>query len=196
MATLWYGHFDSIAGDQRLLSAAQLAAWITAVMTSGIKNGGTNLQVTAGTGMSVNINVGMANVNGYQMLIKPDTDGSCYNVPLPASNTQYPTIYRIVARLDTDIAVRTVTPQVLISTGVANPAPPALTREDNGIWELSLAQIKVQANATTITNDNIIDERFRTDLCGIINSVFALDPSVWQARFDAFMDSITASGDE
>jgi hypothetical protein len=55
-----------------------------------------------------------------------------------------------------------------------------------------LARVRVNAGALTLEAGNITDERFETSLCGLMNSVLGLDPSVWQAQFDAFMAELQA----
>ena len=197
MAELWYGHFDSTPEDPRKLLASDWAAYIETFITSGIRSGGSNLRVVqASEPLAVNIEPGAANVRGYIMQIREDLDGANHLLRLPEAHPSFPRIDRIVLRLDRRIAARYVKPMVLMGTAAANPQPPALTRNENEVYELSLAQIRVNAGARFITSVNITDERFSSELCGVINSVLGLDPSSWQSQFDEFFDAFTADSNE
>lgn len=191
MAELWYGHFDSTPEDERLLLAEDWARYIRGFVTDGIRNGGSCLQVTADSGMKLNLDSGVATVQGYMMEIKEDFAGRYYHQELEPAHPSLPRIDRVVIRLDRTIAARTVTPAVITGTAGSNPVAPALTRNAN-IYELSLAQVRVNGGAVNITGANITDERMNTEYCGLMNSVLGLDPSVWQAQFDAFLASMTA----
>lgn len=195
MAELWYGHFDSTPEDPRPLLASEWAKYIESFITNGIRNGGTTLQVTQNQGMTVKVDTGIANIRGYIMQLREDFSGRYYQVVVPAAHPQYPRIDRLVLRLDRRIATRNIKPMISMGVASANPVPPPLVRTDTELYELSLAQIRVNANAVTITQSNITDERFNTDLCGIMNSVLGLDPSVWQAQFEAFLKSVKDTAD-
>jgi len=69
-----YRFFDSIDGeDERYYTADEFAEYFRQLISSGIFNGGENLQVTCGgTDMSVQINEGYAWLEGY--LYKIDTE--------------------------------------------------------------------------------------------------------------------------
>ena len=177
-----------------MLKAQDLARYFMAFLTDGVHHFGDCLQVGAGSGLSVNINKGFAHIQGRMLGIFEDINGSTYNVPLPAANAQYARIDRIVLRMDLDPAVNGIIPVVLTGTAAASPVPPPLTRTSNR-WELSLAQVRLNANAVSISPANITDERTNTILCGQMNSTMGLDPSLWQAAFDSFMASCTSSFD-
>lgn len=57
--------FDSVNGDRRY-SSEEFAEYFSSFLTTGIKNGGSNLQVTStGSSMQVNISPGIAMIRGY-----------------------------------------------------------------------------------------------------------------------------------
>lgn len=192
MAKIWYGHFDSTPEDERILLAEDWAKYIRAFITDGIRNGGTCLQVTAGGGMSVKIDTGIANIQGYVMYVEADNNGTYYEVPIIAANHSLPRIDRLILRLDRTIQNRAIVPMVLLGTASANPVPPALTRNNN-IWEMSLAQIHLNAGALQVYDNNIIDERFDNETCGLMHSILGLDSGVWQNAFNAFMAAIDSA---
>jgi hypothetical protein len=84
-----------------------------------------------------------------------------------------------------------IRPVVLRGVAAGTPIAPPLTRNAK-VWELSLARIRVSAGTLAVTSADITDERFDTQLCGLINSVLGLDSSAWQAQFDAFMSARAA----
>lgn len=110
-------------------------------------------QVTAGSGMTVNVaTFDIAILAGFVLYSDAVT-------PLtPAAGGTQPRIDRAVLRVDpttnsSAIAILPGTP------AASNPTPPALTQVPGGIWEISLAQIAVAANAVNIVAANITDER-------------------------------------
>ena len=74
-------------------------------------------------------------------------------------------IDRIILRLD--LTARTIAAVKLIGAAGASPSAPALTRSST-VYELSLAQVLVQAGAAAITADDITDERADDDVCGLV----------------------------
>jgi len=192
MASLWFGHFDSTPTDERDLTAEDWATFIRSLVTDGVRDGGANLQVSPAGGLAVNVDNGEAIIQGYIISLTTDYNGRFYTLPLAAPHPQFPRVDRVVLRLDRGEA-RTLKPVVLMGTAAASPAPPALTRSQTGWWEMSLAQIHVAANATAIAPSDITDERFDTNLCGILNSALGLDPSAWQAQFDSFLAAVKSA---
>jgi hypothetical protein len=189
MAKIWYGHFDSTPDDERVLLAEDWARYIRAFITNGIRNGGTCLQVSSAGGMSVKIAVGTANIQGYILDISEDFNGSTVTLPVHDANPSYPRIDRVILRLDRTIQNRAIIPMVLTGTAAAKPVPPILTRNEN-IYELSLAQVYLNAGVLQIYDSNITDERFDQGVCGLMHSVLGLDSKSWQTAFDTFMASI------
>ncbi len=194
MAKVWYGHFDSAINDKRSLLAEDWAKYIRTFITDGIRNGGTCLQVTNKTGMYININEGIANIQGYIFISERDSSGRYIELEVEDSHNQYNRIDRVVLRLDRNAQKRTIEPIILRGTASSNPAPPALTR-NNLVYEISLAKIFVKANTLVIKQEDIIDERFNDDVCGLINSILGLDSSEWQRMFDEFMVGLKEAND-
>jgi len=191
MAQKWCGHFDSTPEDERLLLAEDWARFIRAFVSDGIRNGGTCLQVTAGSGMSVRVDTGIASIQGYIIQLFEDHTGRYTDVPVQAANPSLPRIDRLVLRLDRTIACREIIPMTIIGTAASSPVPPPLLRNEN-FYDLSLARIRVNAGVTQITGTNITDERFDQDVCGLMHSVLGLDSSSWQNAFDSFMSQASS----
>lgn len=194
MAKVWYGHFDSAINDKRTLLAEDWAKYIRTFITDGIRNGGTCLQVTNKTGMSINIDEGIANIQGYIFISERDGKGRYMELELEDSHNQYNRIDRVVLKLDRNAQKRTIEPIILRGTASSNPVPPALTR-NNLVYEISLAKIFVKANTLVIKQEDITDERFNGEVCGLINSILGLDSSEWQRMFDEFMAGLKEAND-
>lgn len=200
MAKIWYGHFDSAINDKRALLAEDWARYIRTFITDGIRNGGTCLQVTntrstSTDTMVISIDGGIANIQGYIFISEKDSKGKYIELELEESYNQYDRIDRVVLRLDRNVQKRKIEPIILRGTASSNPIPPALTR-NSVVYELSLAKILVKANTLIIKQEDITDERFNDDVCGLINSILGLDSSEWQRMFDEFMASLRQSNDD
>jgi hypothetical protein len=157
-------HFNSLNGD-RLYSAAFLAEWLEALILSGVKNGGTNLQVSADgqSGLSVHIAPGKGWIKGYYV---NNADAPVEAEVTPAVNTTR--WDRVVLRLDLTINQRRIYAYVKQGT---DKAPPPLDRDlENGVWELSLARVQVIPGTVNLRDVHVIDERLDSTVCGIANS--------------------------
>ncbi|MBY6269773.1 hypothetical protein [Parageobacillus thermoglucosidasius] len=175
--------FDSTAEDPREYTADEFAEYFRQVLTDGIFNGGTNLQVTAdGTNMNVNIADGYAWIQGYMYKVY---DG--HTLTLDTADPTYDRIDRIVLRLDKSLEKRSIEAVVLKGTPSATPTPPALTRNEN-VYELSLAQVRVIAGKSYIESFQITDERLNTSVCGLVNSLITVDTNTFQEQVDAFLE--------
>ncbi|MFU1798748.1 hypothetical protein ACM1RC_33310, partial [Paenibacillus azoreducens] len=75
----------------------------------------------------------------------------------------------------------------------SNPSPPNLTRSGS-VYEISLAQVRVNANSTIVKPGNIKDERLDQTVCGLVNSLVSVDTSQFQKNWDEFIDSVENQG--
>ena len=181
--------FDSIDGeDERYYTADEFAEYFRQLVSSGIFNGGTNLQVVCdGTNMDVSILSGYAWLEGY--LYKIDTEPLI--LTLDAANPALDRIDRVVIRLDKRLEHRYVKAFILKGEPAEEPTAPKLTRDEN-IYEISLAQIRVIAGKSFIEEMEITDERFDGSVCGLVNSLIKVDidhlirqlEGEWQEWFD------------
>jgi hypothetical protein len=101
-------------------------------------------------------------------------------------------IDRIILRLDKRNQSRYIKLFVLQGIAAASPVPPTLTR-DEFIYELSLAQIRVRANTSTLVAGDLIDERLDESLCGLVYSLISIPTSQFQAQWDNWFGSNTAT---
>lgn len=152
--------FNSINGD-RVYNADSFAEWLQKFFTTGVFNG--EMQVTPGSGMMVNVAPGYANINGKVRFF--DTM-QAFTID-PASGT-YPRIDAIMVRLD-ETARNISAVYVKGDYSGDSPTAPAPVRSE-GVYDIVLAHIAVNAGQTAITAANITDTRADSDLCGWVTS--------------------------
>lgn len=184
--------FNSAPGDERWHYASDFAEYFGSVLSSGLISNGeaVGLQVTVNTGtMTTSVNVGKAIIKGYSY---ENTTPLTLTHSIPEQTLDR--IDRVVLRLDLKNASRFI--RVFIKEGVSalEPVPPELQR-DQYIYELSLAQVRIRKNTSSIVVSDIKDERADENLCGIVQSLITVPTSVFQQQFDAWFASI-ADGTE
>ena len=191
-----YGFFDSINGD-RTYNADQISEYFLKLISNGVfATPSTSMQVIATTGLNVKVSAGWGFINCKW--IKNDND---YSLQLDAADTTFARIDRVVLHLDTTPENRHIAIQIKKGTAAATPTAPALTRT-GGVYELSLAQIAVAANATAITQANITDERADTSVCGYITglidqidttNLFAQFTAAFETWFESIKDEVQST---
>jgi len=110
------------------------------------------LKVTGSGTTTVAVAPGMAFVNGFFYHLD-----ATKNLSVPANATGAARIDLVVLRASQ--AANSVTAQY--KTG-GTSAPP-LTQEEDGVWEIPIAQCTVAAASTVVTAANVIDKRYFTD---------------------------------
>ena len=190
----------------RAISSAPYRKLIKSLFSDGVlPNPSTNLQVSAGTGMKVNLYAGFAICNGCQKLQESNT-----TLDIATASAVNDRIDTVVLRLNDNDDVRECEFYVLTGTPAVAPVRPALTQTDS-IWEIGLADVLVKANSTQISNANITDTRYETARCGVISSISEFDTTtlyqqiqsdlqefreVNQANFIAWVESLKSKLDE
>ena len=157
MAREFYGYFDSIDADVREYDAAQFAHILRASVQNGVSSHEGGLEVTAdGLDMRTSVTCGGCVIEGYVYVLEDD-GGEPFTLTHEPSGTA-DRIDRVVVRLENDQSARRMGIRLLTGTPSSGPQPPALTRNAQ-VWELSLAQVRVRASATTIASEDVTDER-------------------------------------
>lgn len=149
--TQTYFPFDSGAGaDSREAQWTKMAQhWLATGIIKDIHN---ELHVYADTsGMLVRVNPGAAWIKGHYF----ESD-ALETLPIASSDFTNPRIDRVVVRLDW--VANTIGLAVLQGAPAVNPIAPSLT-QNTARWELPLAQVRVDAQALTIADNKLIDER-------------------------------------
>lgn len=158
--------FDATSGSPSY-SAADFNRVLGWFRGEGVLPGHLNeLEVYAdSSGMQVKVRSGRALLdpkNNYSAAGLFESDAQ-ETLAIGAASPTYPRIDRVVVRrtaANKDIALA-----VLQGTPAANPTPPTLTRSSS-VYELSLAQVRVEAGAVTIAPDKVTDERSDSTVCG------------------------------
>lgn len=144
----------------RAEEASFFAKYFSEFISNGVfPNPSTNMQVLETEGMNVKVEIGVCYINGYMGWVEP-----AEILEIEESDVQS-RIDRIVARLDfTD---RSIKLYVKKGTPLGNPVAPELQR-DYDIYEIGLADIRINANVIEITQENITDLRLNTEICGVV----------------------------
>lgn len=156
--------FDSVEQDKEYY-ADDFAEYFRMFLTSGVWEMGENLNVRPGNGLSVTIGYGAGMIQGYGYWLKDNGEGLLQKNFQPAASQ--PRIDRVVLQLNTSLAARKVSIEIKTGAAAAEPVAPELTRSGN-IYELSLAQVRIEAGALSLSGDKIVDERADEELCGIV----------------------------
>ena len=135
----------------------------------------------AGSGLNLELDPGFGMVKGH----------FCYNdevdqLAIEAAPQQYSRIDRVVMRCNylekmVEIVIKT-------GTEATNPVPPELIRPSAGdYFELCLANVRLTAGQTVITQSSITDTRADSSVCGYITQlVDHLDTATFFSQLDAF----------
>lgn len=104
---------------------------------------GTELKVTAGTGLQVSVALGQAMVRGHFY-----NSTAAELLTVSTANPTNPRIDTVVLRLDP--VANSIVLAVVAGTAAASPVAPALTQTDAGVYEFPLANVAVAAGAGTV----------------------------------------------
>lgn len=186
------GFFNSV-GQDRLYSAEDMNEPYKALVSNGVfatQKGEPSdyLQVVAQSGLTVKVKAGRG-IFGDKWFLS-DSDIS---LTLNAPSVTLSRIDSIVVRIDRTESVRSAS--IIVRTGIASSSPvaPEMFRDDY-VTEYRLADIKVNSNATAISQSNITDMRGSAD-CGWVTSLIQqVDTSTlyiqWQTAFDEWFSDV------
>ncbi len=178
-----YSFFDSTLDDERFYSAEDFAEFFRQVISTGILNGGSNLQVVCdSTNMNIQIRKGYAWLEGYSYRIENEP----LILTLDTADSTLDRIDRVVIRLDKRLENRYIKAFILKGTPSENPVSPAITRDEN-IFEIALAQVRVIAGKSFIIQENISDERFNNEVCGLASSLIDIDTTHIFTQFTEYL---------
>ena len=173
----------------RAEDASFFAKFFNQFISNGVfPNPSTNMQVLADTGMQVKVSIGTCFINGYMGWAE-----NAETFEIEESDTQA-RIDRIVARLDFD--TREIQCHVKKGTASGNPVASELQR-DYDIYEIALADIRVNANVIEIKQANITDLRLNSDLCGIVAVPLQhVDTTTLFNQYQNWLENVTEQGEE
>lgn len=172
----------------RAEEASFFAKYFSQFISNGVfPNPSTNMQVLATTGMQVKVDIGVCYINGYMGWVEPFE-----MLTIEESDIQS-RIDRIVARLDfVDKSIK-----LFIKKGTASGNPVAVElQRDYDVFEIGLADIRVNANAVEITQENITDLRLNTELCGIVaNHLQHIDTTTLFNQYQEWLNRVTGEAE-
>ena len=173
----------------RAEEASFFAKYFSQFISNGVfPNPSTNMQVLAVNDMDIKVGSGVCYINGYMGWVEQEE-----TFTIEESNTQA-RIDRIVARLD--FTNRNITLQVKKGTPLGNPVAPDLQR-DYDIYEIGLADVRVNANVVEITQENITDLRLDSTKCGIVaNQLQHVDTTTLFNQYQSWLARVTGEAEE
>ena len=168
--------YKSVNGD-RVYDDTSFEHWLKKFFTSGVFLN--DLQVTANEDMTVTVCAGYTNIDGKVKIFENATP-----LIIETAGASYPRIDSIVLeRNDTE---RDILLKVVKGGYSSEPVAHTPVRQD-GVYQLVIAQVLVNAGAVKVTQANITDTRSNTELCGIVaGAVEQIDFSQIQAQFDSY----------
>lgn len=140
---------------------------------------------TAG-GMTVTVSPGVCMINGATAYDEASTDLQL------DSGTDQPRIDTIALRLNDNTQYRNISLVVIKGSAEASPKPPALTRAGS-IYDIGIANVHVNANATALTPSAISDTRMDTERCGYVMANQKLDTTNLYNQFQAALNEYLAT---
>lgn len=154
-----YSFFNDI-NDDRVYFAEDFARHLKKYFTNGIFNN--ELRVIANNDMSITIQEGDANIEGYRY----SNTGDLVKTIETADGT-LKRIDNVVIRLD--LTNRLISAQIIKGTFSDNPSAPALVRSST-VYDIKIAEVYVSNGITSITQSAIKDTRFEESVCGVVAS--------------------------
>ena len=175
---LTYGFFNSLNGD-RVYNADQMSSMFEGLITDGVfESVGNKLQVTAGSGMNVNVDTGRAFLEDRWC-----RNDAIVSVTINAANVTLPRWTAVVLRKN--VTNRNIVLATVDGEAAETPEKPSITRSGD-VYELCLAYVYVEASATAITQADITDTRSDTSVCGWVTGLIEqVDTSTLFAQWEA-----------
>lgn len=182
-----YGYFNSINGD-RTYNADQMSEYFDGLVSNGVyESVGGALQVTAGSGMTVNVASGRGIIN-----CKWVKNDAVLTLDITQAHAVLNRYTAVVMRLD--IVNRLIAITTKDGANASNPVKPTM-QNDGTMVELCLAYIYVAATVTSITQANVEDMR-ASNLCGWVTGLIEqVDTSQlflqWQTAYENYYNEMT-----
>lgn len=174
---------SSPTGYDRNYSADDISDWFSIVCTTGVLKDG--LQVSAGTGLSVNVAVGKATIKGKGYVNNAIVNLS--GLTAPTGSTPY--YYPIKLQMNNMQTASGRITQLVVGSALSSvPTISNLTQTDT-IYELMLAYAVVQPNATSISQ--VVDTRGQA-VCPWFTAVKGYD-DYYDAIIQQFQSVVTLS---
>ena len=191
------GFFDAINSD-RTYSADEMNRPYKRVISNGVfatPNGtpSTDLQVTASSGMNIICKKGEG-LFGDKWFENP----SGIAITVPSNTGTVPRIDSVLVQVDTRTSGRVGNIVHRTGTPASSPVPPAINQVE-GVIEYRLANIRVNAGVSSITQSMITDRRGSSDCPWVTSLIYQVDTSTlydqWQAAYAEYFEEEKALWD-
>lgn len=188
--------FDVNPQGDRAVDDSTIRDVVKTVWSNGvavINPNGTDLQVQAANGMTVNVMPGGCIIEGAI-----GRESSIRTISIDAAHASLKRIDRIVARMDLSESSRNIELYKKVGTPSTTPAAPELIRQPN-YYEIALADVYIGAGVNEITSNAILDQRANKELCGYVLPAFPMDFNLteistrWQELLESAVEG-TAAG--
>lgn len=185
-----FSFFDD-DNDDRVYFAEDWARQLRKYFTNGIFNN--ELKVLANDDMTITIQEGDANIEGYRYTNTGDLIKT-----IEMADGTLKRIDNVVLRLD--LTNRLISAQIIKGTFSQSPTAPALVRSST-VYDLKLAEIFVDAGVISISQSAITDTRFNEAVCGVVvSTVKTLDTAdIYKqlyTKYEEYIQSTEASFNE
>jgi len=145
----------------RTANAETFAKYFNGLVGTGVLYDGFRVGIDGG--MRLSVSPGTAYIKGKLFV----SDAAEY-LTLSSANASLSRIDRVVIRLDENS--RLIELDVLEGTPASSPVAPGLTRNTD-IYEICIAEIRIQAAAASLNASNIVDKRSDVTLCGWVKNL-------------------------
>ena len=174
-----YANFYNSINKDRVYDASSFEEWLKPFFKTGVFN--SQLQVVQNSGMNIKVKPGNAFIEGKLKYFENDTVLS-----VDAAHATYNRIDNVIVRRnDTN---RDFTIMIQKGTNANSPTAPSPVRQD-GIYDIVIAQIYVQAASIEIFQRNITDTRANSSLCGwVVSNIEEVDFEQIVAQFNDYFD--------
>lgn len=169
----WF--FDSKDGDREYgtvdLNEIYRIFFSTGIIVRGGNQITDDLEVSVvESTMKTQVNFGYAIIEGRVYRLDSEMEELVHDLP----DALLPRIDRVVLELNTSEDYRSIRLVVVKGETAEEPSPEPLVRTGS-IYQISLAQVLVSANTSTLAVDAITDERSNLDVCGISNLLLGIN---------------------
>lgn len=181
-----FSFFNDI-DDDRVYFAEDFARHLAKYFTNGIFNN--ELKVLANNDMTITIQEGDANIEGYRY-----TNTGDLTKTIDMADGELKRIDNVVIRLD--LTNRLISAQIIKGTFSDKPSAPSLVRSST-VYDIKLAEVYIDNGITSITQSAIKDTRFDKAVCGnVVSTVETIDTTdVYNQLYTKFEELIQQEQD-
>ncbi len=181
------GFFNSVNGD-RVYNADHISGLFEGLITDGVyESVGNKLAVQANSGMTIQIASGRGFFGGRW--VNNDAE---FLLTLEDADVLLKRYCAVCVRVDLSTEARTAQPYLKYGALASEPIKPTMERTDT-VKEYCLAYILINGGATEITNADIEDARFDTNVCGWVTGLIKqIDANTIYQQQAAILDAFLA----